>query len=219
MSTRRWVLVRHAPARSRDFVQWPDDQGRPLKPDGRKEFREASRGLVVLLSERGVVATSPLTRAAETALILGELWAPARHPLRWRELVPDGPLPRLFDRAKAARGQGDLLLFGHEPQLSRFLGYCLLGEGTSVMKFSKGGAAALDFPGAVRPGGGRLLWALTRGQLRRVRPKGRVRPAPGGRKRPVRSSSRAPAGPRPRALSTKRSGPRSDPDGAEGNME
>lgn len=171
MAGRRWVLVRHAPARSRDFASWPDDRDRPLKPSGRKEFVEAARGLAQLLERRGTSATSPLARAKETAELLGKVWGGARSADLWVELEPDGSLEALFRRAQEANGRGDLVLFGHEPLLSRFVAYCLLAEGTSVLKFSKGGAVALDFPGTVRPGGGRLLWALTRGQLQRVRAK------------------------------------------------
>ncbi|MDE1819644.1 MAG: histidine phosphatase family protein [Euryarchaeota archaeon] len=177
----RWVLVRHAPARSRDFVRWPDDRGRPLKPGGRREFEDASHGLRSLLEGRGNAATSPLARAAETAEILGKVWPPARRLQTWKELEPEGDLVALFRRASAARGRGDLVLVGHEPQLSRLVGYCVLGEGTSVLKFSKGGAVAIDFPGPVRPGGGRLLWALTRGQLCRVRARRSSRGARRGR--------------------------------------
>ena len=189
MVGRRWVLLRHAPARSRDFATWPDDRERPLKTNGRKEFVDAARGLAELLERQGSCATSPLARARETASILGSVWTPAGRAVGWTELEPDASLEALFLRARTAKGQGDLVLVGHEPLLSRFVGYCLSGEGLSVLKFSKGGAVALDFPGPLRPGGGRLLWALTRGQLRRVRGKRPLR-APKPRKARRRPTGR-----------------------------
>jgi phosphohistidine phosphatase len=190
---RRWVILRHAPARTRDFSRWPDDVGRPLKPSGRKEFHQAAQGLAHLLEARGQVATSPLRRASETTDLLAEAWPHARSPQVWNELQPEGSLPTLFSKALQVRGQGDLVLVGHEPELSRFVGYCVTGEGISVVKLTKGGVVALDFPGSVRPGGGRLLWVLTRNQLRKLgarsTPRRGAPPARPGRK--VRRRARA----------------------------
>ena len=57
------------------------------------------------------------------------------------------------------------MIVGHEPTLAEFVGLALTGEGVSVIRLTKGGAACLEFPSAVRPGSGRLLWLLTRKQL------------------------------------------------------
>lgn len=182
---RRWVLLRHAPARTRDFARWPDDRARPLRPSGRKEFRQAADALARLLSEEGEVASSPMARSLETADILAKEWPPARRKETWEELSPEGSPSALFARALRSRSRGDLVLVGHEPDLSRFVGFCLTGGDLSVLRFARGGAVALDFPGEVRPGGGRLLWLLTRGQLRKLgarQAKGRAR-SPGRRAR------------------------------------
>lgn len=168
MAERRWVLLRHAPAAPRDFTLWPDDHGRPLRESGRKEFRQAAKGLAALLEEQGQMAVSPLARAQETAQILAKEWPASRHLGAWPELRPEASLEELFGRAKAVKGTGDLVLVGHEPELSQFVGYCLTGEPTSILKFARGGAVAIDFPARIRPHGGRLLWAVTRSQLRRI---------------------------------------------------
>ncbi len=163
---RRVVLVRHAPASSRDPVRWPNDDLRPLRPDGRRRFRRAAPGLAGLLTAQGVVATSPLTRAQQTAEILAERWRPAASPEVWEELRPEATMASLLERVRrAVRNDRDLVVFGHEPQFSRWVGYALTGEALSALKFSKGGAVALAFAGAPRAGAGQLRWALTRGQL------------------------------------------------------
>ncbi len=165
----RWILVRHAPAMSRDFSRWPDDRGRPLRPTGVEEFRQAAKGLSSLLTKRGGMSSSPLARTRQTAEMLQKSWGTKRVISYWKELEPDGSTLELFNRAKRSRVAGDLVMVSHEPLLSQFVGLCLFGESTSVLKFSKGGAVALDFPGEVRPGGGRLLWALSRRSLGRLR--------------------------------------------------
>jgi phosphohistidine phosphatase len=162
----RVVLVRHAPAQRRDPGRWPTDEDRPLRPEARREFARSAIGLSQLLTRRGTAATSPLTRAGETAEILARRWRPARRLEVWEELRPDATMDELLGRVRAsAHPGGDLVLFGHEPQLSRWLGFALTGEALSAIKFSKGGAVAIQFAGPPRAGGGQLRWALTRKQL------------------------------------------------------
>ena len=166
---RRVVLVRHAPAQHRDPRRWPDDTDRPLRPSGRREFARSAQGLSHLLPADGLSATSPLVRAQETSAILGRLWRPARDAVVWPELTPETPASDLLRRAaRTVKGSGDnLLLVGHEPQLSRFVGLATTGEAASVVRFSKGGAIALDFAASLVPGGAKIAWAMTRGQLGR----------------------------------------------------
>lgn len=165
----RVVLLRHAPAQHRDPRKWPDDTERPLRPSGRREFGVSARGLARLLQRKGAAATSPLTRAQETNAILSERWRPAKAASIWPELEPEIPASVLLDRAARSVGaaEGPLVLVGHEPQLSRFVGLATTGEAASVVRFSKGGAIALDFESAVVPGGAKIAWALTRAQLGR----------------------------------------------------
>jgi phosphohistidine phosphatase len=168
MVERRWIVLRHAPAAPRDFARWPDDHGRPLNLEGRKQFRQAARGLRGILEHDGQIASSPLKRAEETTSLLHAAWPAARMLGIWPELRPDAGIGELFTRARGVRGTGDLVLVGHEPELSRFVGFCLTGQPTSVLKLARGGAVAIDFPGSTRPGSGRLLWVLTRSQLRKL---------------------------------------------------
>jgi phosphohistidine phosphatase len=63
------IFLRHAPAGERE--DWaktgrPDSE-RPLTMDGRKRAREAAKGLARLIETADLVATSPWSRARETA--------------------------------------------------------------------------------------------------------------------------------------------------------
>ena len=168
MDLNRWVLVRHAPASPRDFSRWPDDRERPLRASGRKEFRQSALGLSTLLMDPGCIASSPFLRARETALLVSQALGPQWPVLFWDELVPDANVGDLFERARKLNRRGDTVLVGHEPLLSRLVGYCLTGTEVSVLKFSKGGAVSINFPEKVTPSGGQLEWALTRKQLARL---------------------------------------------------
>ena len=165
----RLVLLRHAPAEHRNPRRWRDDDRRPLRSDGRRSFAKAAKGLAGLLTVRGDVAVSPLLRAAQTAELLAGAWAPAKRHEVYEELRPDASCRQLLERAAArARPRVDLVLVGHEPQISRFVGLATVGEAIPLIEASKGGAIALVFDAALVPGGGRIEWALTRGQLGRL---------------------------------------------------
>ena len=166
----RIVLVRHAPAEHRDPRRWPDDDDRPLRRDGARSFARAALGIAHLLERHGAAATSPLRRARQTVDLLGAAWRPARSPDVWTELRPEATGVALLAKASRAipRSGGELVLVGHEPQLSRVVGLAVTGESASVVRFSKGGAVALDFATSVVPGGGKIAWSITRTQLERL---------------------------------------------------
>lgn len=162
----RVVLVRHGPAEDRDPVRWPDDSRRPLTDKGKDQTRRAARGLARVVPKVGRLVSSAADRAIATArMVRGEL---PDHPRleTWPELGP-GNLPNpLFDRLRRSAHPGDeLVLVGHEPTLAEFVGMALVGDGVSVVRLTRGGAACLEFPGGVRPGAGRLRWLFTRKQL------------------------------------------------------
>ncbi len=169
----RVVVLRHGPAEEADPLRWPDDDLRPLTPEGREETRRAVEGLAHLAPPAGRLATSGAERALATARLLQKALS---HPPKletWPELAP-GSLPEpIFDRlGRTVRSEEAVYLVGHEPTLAEFVGLALVGDGLSVVHLTRGGAACLEFPLGVRPGGGRLAWLFTRNQLaaRRTRP-------------------------------------------------
>lgn len=176
MARRRLILVRHAPAENRDPHRWPDDSDRPLRKEGREEFIVAARGLTRFLDPPIQIVASSQRRARETAEILRHALGQPGSPSVWRELEPDAPAAPVLTRVARTKGKGDLVIAGHEPQFSLLVGLAVVGESLPIVKVVKGGAIALEFTGAVRPGGGRLLWVLTRNQLGRV--KGAAKAAP-----------------------------------------
>jgi phosphohistidine phosphatase len=175
MVSRRIILVRHAQAMTRDRVRWPNDENRPLAPEGMREFERATRGLTLLLDGKGKIVSSPCTRARQTADILRSAWPRGGAPALWKELSPDTSPSLLIHRLEKERVKGDLVLFGHEPHLSRFVGLAVSGEPLSAVKFYKGGAVAIEFAQRPRPGGARILWALSRRQLMMLGKKRRPR--------------------------------------------
>jgi len=162
----RVIAVRHGPAEVRDPARWPDDDLRPLTRKGVAETKRAAKGLAHVVRSADLLVTSSADRALKTAQLIQRELEKAPRPETWEELAP-GNLPTpIFDRIRrAARPRQNLVLVGHEPTLSEFVGEALTGEGFSVVHLTKGGAVCLEFSNSIRPGAGRLVWLLTRKQL------------------------------------------------------
>ena len=125
------------------------DAERRLTGKGEKQSRAAGRALKALGAELEACLASPKVRARQTAELACE-------PLGLEVELDDRLRGGGFDPDDLAAGRGDVLLVGHEPDLSDAIG-ALTG---ARVKLRKGGLAALD---------GRLLHVLlTPAQLRRI---------------------------------------------------
>jgi phosphohistidine phosphatase len=162
----RVVVFRHGPAETRDPARWPDDGLRPLSRKGAEQTRRTVRGLVDQVGAVARLASSPAVRARSTAEILGRALEPPRRPQLWPELDLGTTAVGILPRLRSEMGVGKtVVLVGHDPTLSEFLGLALAGESIEFARLTKAGAACVEFPRTVRPGAGRLLWLLTRKQL------------------------------------------------------
>lgn len=153
------LVVRHGAALDRDVAasNGISDEHRPLTGKGRTRTRRVAR----VLANRGptitALLTSPLLRATETAAIVGK-------KLRLEPEVTDVLLPSAKPAVLggALRRKGDtVLVVGHEPHLSCFIGWAVTGEPRSIVALAKAGACLLRFDGAPGPRRATLVWLLT----------------------------------------------------------
>lgn len=160
------LIIRHAIAEeSEDFARTgKDDRLRPLTDEGRKKMKQAAKGLKGLVPEIDLLATSPLTRAAQTAAILDSVYG-GLDEVEIAELTPEATPTELL-RWLRQRKEETVAVVGHEPSVSLFLSWFLTGTERRLFAFRKGGAALLELPGEPAAGTATLLWALTPGQLR-----------------------------------------------------
>ena len=159
-------VVRHAIAE--DAPPGGDDGARKLTKPGRRKMKEAAGGLRALRVAPAIVLTSPLVRAVETAAIVV---AALHHAPTPRELAALTPDVAPTDTVKALRPFGrhqDVMIVGHEPNLSRTIALLLSGatDGAAI-ELKKGACAALDLA-AFEPGGATLHWLLQPRVLRRI---------------------------------------------------
>ncbi len=164
----RLVIIRHGPAGNRE--EWEaegrDDSLRPLTADGKKEMRAAAAGLARVVPAIDLLATSSLTRAAESAEIVGSIYRSKIVTLD--SLAPDHQPDEVIGWLRDQRPAQTLGLVGHEPHLSTLVGYLLTERQISFIDLKKGGACLLDLKDPPGPGGGTLEWLLTRRELKRL---------------------------------------------------
>jgi len=162
------LLIRHAIAAEReDFSRTgQDDRCRPLTDEGRKKMKQAARGLRTLVPKIDLLATSPLTRAAQTAAILDSVYG-GLEEVEIAELAPECA-PEDFLGWLRKQSAETVAAVGHEPDLSELLGWLLTGTDRRLFAFRKGGACLLELPDEPAGGTSLLCWALTPGQLRRL---------------------------------------------------
>lgn len=110
-----------------------DDAGRCLTAKGERQAQAAGRALATHGTEIDACLTSPRVRAAETARLACE-------PLGVEPEVAAELQGGHFDPAALVAGRGDVLLVGHEPDLSAAIA-SLTGANT---KMRKGGLAIVD---------------------------------------------------------------------------
>jgi phosphohistidine phosphatase len=114
----RLTLLRHARAMERD--DWRgDDADRPLTKDGVRQATRVLRGARALITAVEIW-TSPWLRARQTAELASGLW---KLPLREMDWLAGEACPSA-DRAARLQANTDVVLVGHEPDLSdlaRFL--------------------------------------------------------------------------------------------------
>ena len=160
------LLIRHAIAEERDdFARTgKDDRLRPLTDEGRKKMRQAARGLKEIAPDIGLLATSPLTRSAQTGAIVDSVYGGLKE-VEIDELSPEAS-PTDFLRWLRKQKVECIAAVGHEPGISRLLSWLLTGTERRIFAFRKGGACQLDFPDEVAAGTATLVWALTPAQLR-----------------------------------------------------
>jgi phosphohistidine phosphatase len=158
------LIVRHGPAGEREAwrAHGRPDIERPLTKDGKRKARAAARGLARVIEGIDLVATSPWTRAAQTAELLAETFDAKL--TEFPELIPDRDFENLLTRLKTLR-ERRVALVGHEPHLSRFVSWLLTGRDHSILRLKKSQALLLDLK-TLAPGAAELVWSLPPRQLR-----------------------------------------------------
>jgi len=141
------------------------DDLRPLTEGGIKKMRAIARGLRSQVPKLNHLASSPLTRAVETAAILAKSYGFAEPELT-TTLSPESVFEGFEAWCKTHEALRAIAIVGHEPHLSSLVTWLMAGPHDARLQLKKGGACLLEFDAAPRRDSGTLLWLLTPRQLR-----------------------------------------------------
>jgi phosphohistidine phosphatase len=164
---RQLLVIRHAIAEDRVIAmrEGITDEARNLTDKGRKRMKAVAAGLRRLVPKLSSIASSPLTRAIQTAEIVDKAYGGV--PIVETDaLAPDMDRESLLEWVASRAGDAPVAVVGHEPDLSQWVGWLLTGSDYPLVRLKKGSACLVEFDDEPGPGAGVLAWLLTPRQLR-----------------------------------------------------
>lgn len=161
-------LLRHGIAEERAGHRGSDEE-RALTAEGRREMRRVARAVHAMRLSFDIVFSSHLVRAQQTAEIVVESLRFKRRLRLSEHLAPDAPTERQTAWLNNLRPvPANVLLVGHEPNLSRLTSRLLTGDEQLIIHFKKAGLCKVvtRHPGLELAS---LEWFLTPSQMGRMR--------------------------------------------------
>ena len=161
-------FMRHGIAVDRaDSGAGSGDRERQLTPKGIKRMNKAAKGLATLSLYFRSNPHQPSGARAPDCQDRGAVPALGRARRRNRAALTRTIGPRSYCPAwSPTRGKKEILLVGHEPQLSSTISVLLSGTSGAVIRLKKGGLCCLQVDGLPPRESAVLHWALTPKQLR-----------------------------------------------------
>lgn len=159
-------LLRHGIAVDAGAPGCASDADRYLTDEGREKVRRVAKAMVALELELGVMLSSPLIRARETAEIVADVLRMRKRLRLTDQLAPDASPLQLIREINTLRPRPDaVLLVGHEPFLSEFASFLLTGGVGLALTLRKGGLLKLEMAKLEPDRRATLEWLLTPKQM------------------------------------------------------
>ena len=155
-------FLRHASAGEHLVNPKKDDQ-RALDKDGIEQCGYVGRALAAIEAQVDVIVSSPLKRATQTASLVGnEMGYEGKLQIE-TGLRPGATLADFRRMLEKYARQEAVMVVGHNPNLSQFLGAIISESGCEAsVELKKGAVARVD----MRRSSGTLQWCLTPKALR-----------------------------------------------------
>ena len=155
------VILRHADAGNplKFASTGKPDAFRPLSPKGHKRMRGAVEGLMRLVPTCNLIATSPYTRAKETADIVAEAYG-IKDVQTTSVLEPNASIEAFLAWIRSHIDNRVVIVVGHEPHLGELATALNDDAGAEPIQLKKSGACLFEFDGIVEEKAGTLLWHM-----------------------------------------------------------
>jgi phosphohistidine phosphatase len=150
-------FLRHASA-GEPVANPKKDEKRGLDKEGMEQCGYIGRALAALEAQVDVIISSPLKRATQTASLVGNEMGYEGKLQIGPELRPGAGLADFRKLLEKYARQEAIMVVGHNPNLSQFLGAVISDSGCEAsVELKKGAVAKVD----VRRSSGTLQWCLT----------------------------------------------------------
>jgi phosphohistidine phosphatase len=155
-------FLRHASAGD-PFVNAKKDEKRALDKEGIEQCGYVGRALAAIEAQVDVIVSSPLKRATQTASLVGnEMGYEGKLQIE-NALRPEATLADFRKLIEKYSRQESIMVVGHNPNLSQFLGSIVSDSGCEAsIDLKKGAVARVE----MRRTSGTLHWCLTPKLLR-----------------------------------------------------
>jgi len=155
-------FLRHASA-GEPFVNPKKDEKRALDKEGIEQCGFVGRALTAVEAQVDLIISSPLKRATQTASLVGnEMGYEGKLQIE-AALRPGASFADFRRLLEKYAGQESIMVVGHNPNLSQFLGTVISESGCEAsVELKKGAVARVD----MRRSSGTLLWCFTPKTLR-----------------------------------------------------
>ena len=162
------LLIRHAIAEERiEFARTgQSDYYRPLNERGRERMTRGAAGLRRIVPEIDILATSPLTRAVQTAEIVSDAYDGLT--VERVEALGTGNGGEFMEWLRDCPADSVVAAVGHEPTMSEWAAWMLTGRWDDLVEVKKGSAMMLEFPYRIDAGYASLLWFLKPAHMRQL---------------------------------------------------
>jgi len=153
-------LIRHAEAVDIGEAGTTNDYDRMLTEHGREQAQALATSLQRLGIVPGLILSSPLVRAWQTAEIVAATLTPGREPMHCQRLASGERRFNKLTKEVIEFNQPLTFLVGHMPDIGDFAAW-LLGSSECSIDFDKSAMALIKFANEPEKAGGELKWLVT----------------------------------------------------------
>jgi phosphohistidine phosphatase len=155
-------FLRHASA-GEHLANPKKDEKRPLDNDGIEQCGYVGRALTAMAAQVDVIISSPLKRCTQTASLVGNEMGYEGKLQVEPALRPEAPFADFRKLLEKYGSQESIMVVGHNPNLSQFLGTVISDSGSeAAVDLKKGAVARVE----MRRNLGTLQWCITPKVLR-----------------------------------------------------
>jgi phosphohistidine phosphatase len=155
-------ILRHGEAGQRTS-SLTGDKKRALTSSGKSEVGEIAKALKVLGLKFDLIATSPLKRAYDTAVIVADILDIGKKVQIWNDLSPESQRTEVYHKISQLKEEDVVLIVGHQPMLGEIVNE-MIHKGKSSpanLLLKKGGIVRIRVQHKSNIPKGELRWVIT----------------------------------------------------------